>query len=114
MSTPSAAVDLMVKARFKVAVIPRLNVMPTILSIEELVKAIAQVATSLKTRMWVGLHVCLALVLKEYEMRLVANDPTLNCDRMEKPLYTHPHITMLTTVTEYKHLTNEHKVTCNE
>ena len=90
MSTPGAAVDLMVEARFKAAVIPRLNAMPTILSINELVKAIAQVATSLKTRMWGGLHGCLALVLEESEMRLVANNPTLDCDNMEKLPFTHP------------------------
>ena len=65
MSTPGASVDLMVKARFKAVVFPRLNAMPTILSIDELVKEIAQVATSLKTRMWGVLHGCLALVLEE-------------------------------------------------
>ena len=86
----------MVKARFKAAVFPRLNAMPTILSIHELVKLIAQVATRLKTRMWGGSHGCLALVLEEAEMRHVANDPALNCDRMEKPPFTHPHITPLT------------------
>ena len=79
MSKPGAAVNLMVEARFKAAVIPRLNTMPTILSTEELVKAIVQVATVLNTRMWVGLHGCIALVLEESEMRLVANDPTLPC-----------------------------------
>ena len=111
---PGAAVNLMVEACFKAAVIPRLNVMPTILSIKKLVKAISQVATSLKTRIWGGLHGCLALALKEYEMRLVANDSTLNCDKMEKPPFTHPKITPLTTVTEDKQLTNEHKVTWDE
>ena len=54
MSTPGAAVDLMVEACFKAAVLPRLNAMPTILSINEIFKAISQVATSLKTRMWGG------------------------------------------------------------
>ena len=92
MSTSGAAVDLMVEARFKAAVIPRLNVMPTILSIDGLFKAIAQVAMSLKTRMWGGLHGCLALILEESKMRLVANDPTLDCIRMEKPPFTHPDI----------------------
>ena len=111
MSTPGAAVDFMVEARFKAAVIPHINAMPTILSINELVKVISQVATSLKTRMWGGLHGCLSLVLKETEMRHVANDPTLDCDRMEKPPFTHPDITLLTTVTKYKQLTNKHKVT---
>ena len=81
MSTPGASVDLMVEACFKAAVFPRLNAIPTILSIEKIVKAIAQVSTSLKTRMWVGIHVCLALVLKETEMRHVANNPTLDCKR---------------------------------
>ena len=56
MSTPGAAVDLIVEDCFKAAVIPRLNAMPTILSINKLVKAIAQISTSLKTRMWGGLH----------------------------------------------------------
>ena len=45
------------------------EIKPTILSINELVKAIVQVATSLKTRMWGGLHSCLALVLRETEIR---------------------------------------------
>ena len=111
MSTPGAVVNLMVKALFKAAVFPRLNVMPTILSIEKLVKAIAQVSTILKTIMWGGLHGCLALVLEETEMRHVANNPALNCDRIEKPPFTHPDITPLTTIAEDKHLTNEHKVT---
>ena len=75
MSTPGAAVDLMVEARFKATVIPRLNAMPTTLSIDKLVKAIAQIVTSLKTRMWGGLHGCLALVLKESEMRLFFQQP---------------------------------------
>ena len=66
---------------------------------------------SLKTRMWGGLHGCLALVLEESEMHLVANDPTLDCYNMEKPPFTHPYITALTTVTEYKQLTNDQKVT---
>ena len=47
-------------------------------------------------------------------MRLVFNNPTLDCDRMEKPPFTHPDITPLTTVTEYKQYTNEHKVTWDE
>ena len=111
MSTPSAAVDFMVESQFKAAIIPRLIAIPTTLSIKELVKAIAQVATSLKTRMWGGLHGCLALVLEESEMRLVSNDPTLDCDKMDKPPFIHPDITPLTTVTEDKQLTNEHKVT---
>ena len=88
--------------------------MPTILSINKLVKAITQVATSFKTRMWGGLHVCLSLVLEESEMRLVANDPMLDCNKMEKPPFTHPDITLLKTVTEEKQLTNEQKVTWDE
>ena len=88
--------------------------MPTILSIDELVKASAQVAMSVKTRMWGGLHVCLALFLEESQMRLVANDPTIDCNNMEKPPFTHPDITPLTTVTKDKQLTNEHKVTRDE
>ena len=78
MSTPGASVDFMVEACFKAAVIPQLNTMPTILWIDELAKAIAQVSTSLKIRMCGGLHGCLALILKESEMHLVANDPTLD------------------------------------
>ena len=106
MSTPGAYMDLMVEARFKAAVFPQLDAMPTILSIEKIVKSIAQVAMRLKSRMWVGLHGCLALVLEETEMRHVANDPILDCDRMEIPPFTHPDITLLTTVTKDKQLTN--------
>ena len=47
-------------------------------------------------------------------MRHVSNDPTLDCDRMEKPPFMHPDITPLTTVTEDKKLTNEHKLTWDE
>ena len=47
-------------------------------------------------------------------MRHVSNNPTLDCDKMEKPLFTHPDITPLTTVTEEKQPTNDHKVTWNE
>ena len=47
-------------------------------------------------------------------MRLVFNNPTLDCGRREKPPFTHPDITPLTTVTEYKQFTNEHKVTWDE
>ena len=111
MSTPGATVDIMVEANFKAAIIPRLNAMPTILSIDELFKAISQIATGLKTRMWGGLHSCLALVLEESEMRILFNNPTLNCDKMEKPPFTHPDITLLTTVTKDKQLTNEQTVT---
>ena len=50
MATPGAAVDLMVEAHFTAAVFPRLNTIPTILSIEKIVKAIAQVSMILKTR----------------------------------------------------------------
>ena len=111
MSTPGASAELMVKARFKAAVFPRIDEMPTILSINKIVKAITQVDTSLKTRMRGGLHGCLALVLEETEMRHVSNNPTLDCDRMENPPFTHHDITLLTTVTEDNNLTNEHKVT---
>ena len=114
MPTPGAAVDLMVEARFKGTVISRLNAMPTILLIDDLIKSIAQIATSLKTRMWEGLNGCLALILEASEMRLVANDPTLDCNKMEKPPFTHPDITPMTTVTKEKNLTNEHKVTWDE
>ena len=88
--------------------------MHTVLSINKLIKAIAQIATNLKTRMWGGLHVCLVLILEKSEMRLVANDPTLDCNNMEKPPFTHPNITLLTIVTKDKQLTNEHKLTWDE
>ena len=47
-------------------------------------------------------------------MCLVANDPTLDCDRMETTPFTHPNITPLKIVTKEKQLTNEHKVTWDE
>ena len=61
--------------------------------------------------MWGRLHGCLSLVLEESEMRLVANGPTLHCNKMEKPPFTHPDITPLTTVNEDRQITDEHKVT---
>ena len=89
----------MVEARFKAAVIPRLDAMPTIQLIEKLLKAIAKVSTSLKTKVWGGLHGCLALILQETEVRHVTNDHTLDCNRTENPPFTHPDINLLTTVT---------------
>ena len=47
-------------------------------------------------------------------MCLVANDPTLDCNKMEKPPFTNPDIPPLTTVTKDKQLTNEHKVMWDE
>ena len=47
-------------------------------------------------------------------MRRFANDPTLNCNRMYKPPFTHTDITPLTDITEDKQLTNKHKVTWDE
>ena len=43
-------------------------------------------------------------------MRLVANNPTIDCNNMEKPPFMHPDITPLATVTKDKQLTNKHKV----
>ena len=111
---PGASFDLMVEDRFKEAVFPRLNAMPTILSINKLVKAITHVAMSLITIMWGVLHGCLSLVLEETKMRHVANNPAPNCNRMEKPPFTYPNITLLTTATKDKQLTNDHKVTWDE
>ena len=54
MSTPGATFDLMAEACSKAAVLLRINGIPTIISINELVKATKQVATSLNTRMWGG------------------------------------------------------------
>ena len=114
MSMSGASVELMVETRFKAAVFPRLNAIPTILFIDELVKAIAQVATIIKTSMCTGLHICLDLVLKETKIHHVANDPALNCDRMDKPMFTNPYITPLTDITDDKQHTNKHKVTWDE
>ena len=111
MSTPGATFDLMAEACSKAAVLLRINGIPTIISINELVKATKQVATSLNTRMWGGTHGCPALVLEEAEIRHVANNPTLNCNKVEKPPFTHPEITPLTTVTVDEQLTKENKVT---
>ena len=114
MSTPVASVNLMAKACFKAAMFPRLNAMPTIVLIDKLVKAITQVVTSLNTRMWGGINGCITLVLEETEMRHVANNPTLNCNKMENPPFTHPDITPLTTATKVKQLTNAKKVSWDE
>ena len=114
MSTPGASVNLVVEAHFKAIILKRQNAMPTILSIEKLVKAIAQVATIIKTSMCTGLHICLDLVLKETKIHHVANDPALNCDRMDKPMFTNPYITPLTDITDDKQHTNKHKVTWDE
>ena len=47
-------------------------------------------------------------------MRHIANNPALNCDRMEKLPLTHLDITPLITVTKDKQITNKHKVTWDE
>ena len=68
METGAAAVDAMFKACFEVASFPQITGPPEHGTIDELVGAIATVATGFKTSRYGGKTGCLALVIDQEEM----------------------------------------------
>ena len=112
--TVAAAVNAMVKARFDAASFPRITGTYAHGPIDEIVGAIATVATGFKIRRYGGKTGCLALVVDQEEMQWVANDDTLNCSSADEPTVLNPSIGETTTTTDKKILTAECRVTWYE
>ena len=76
--TSVAAIYAMVKARFDEG-------SPEYDAIDELVKAIAQIATTIKTKRYGGKCGVLPLIVNKDETRRVTNDDAMDCCRAVKP-----------------------------
>ena len=109
--TGADAIDAMVKTRFYAAFFPRITGPPEHRPINELVRAIATVATGFKTRRYGRKNGCLALVVYQEEMRRVAKDDMLNCSHANKLTLINLSIRETTTATDEKILTAEHRLT---
>ena len=79
------AIDAMVKSRFDAANLPRITGSPKYDAIDELVEAIAQIATTFKTKRYCGKCGVLPLIVSEDESRRVTNNDALDCSRAVKP-----------------------------
>ena len=67
--TSVAAIDAMVKSRFDAANLPRITGSPKYDAIDELVEAIAQIATTFNTKRYGGKCSVLSLVVSKYKTR---------------------------------------------
>ena len=104
----------MVKARFDAADLPRITGSPEYKAIDELVEAIAQIATPFKTKRYGGKCGVLPLIVREDETRRVTNDDTLDCSRAIEPTIRNPTIALCTLPNDEKTLHAEHKVAWSE
>ena len=112
--TSVAAIDAMVKARFDAADLPRITGSPEYDAIDELVEAIAQIATTFKTKRYGGKCGVLPLIVSENETRRVTNDDTLDCSRTVEHALRNPRITLSTLPVNENTLHAEHKVAWSE
>ena len=100
----------MVKACFDAAVIPRITRSPEYKAIDELVEAIAHIATTFKTKRYGGKCGVLPLIVSEDEICQVTNDNALDFSRAVEPALRNPRITLSTLPDDEKTLHAEHKV----
>ena len=78
MKIPSViAINAMVKTRFNAADLPRITGCPEYNTIDELVDAIVQIATTFKTKRYSGKCGVLPLIVSEDQARRVTNDNAL-------------------------------------
>ena len=105
-----AFIDAMVKARFDAADLPRITGSPKYNAINELVKAIAQIATTFKTKRHGGKFGVLPLIVRKDEARRVTNNNSLDCSRAVKPALRNPRINLSTLPDDKKTLNAEQKV----
>ena len=108
METGAAAVNAMLKSRFDADSFPQTTGLPKHGPIDELVCAIAMVATGFKPHRYGRKTGCLALVVGQEEMRQIAKDNTLDFSRAEEPQLLNLKIVDTTTTTGDKILTAEH------
>ena len=112
--TSVAAIYAMVKARFDAADLPRITGSPEYDSIDEIVEAIAQIATTIKTKQYGGKYSVLPLIVNVDETSRVTNDDALDCSRAVKPTLQNPRITLSTLPNEEKTLHTEQKFAWGE
>ena len=99
----------MVKARFDAADIPRITGSPEYDAIDELVEAIAQIATTFKIKQYGGKCGVLPLIVNEDKARRVTKYIALDCRRAVKPALHNPRITLSTLPDNKRTLIAEHK-----
>ena len=104
----------MVKARFDAADLPRITGSPEYDAIDELVKAIAHIATIFKTKRYSGKCGVPPLIVSKDKTRQVTNDNALYCSRSVKPALLNPRITLSTLPNNEKTLHAEYKVAWSE
>ena len=94
--TSVSAIAVMVKARFDAADIPRITGLPEYDKINELVKAITQIATTFKTKRYGGKCGVLPLIVSKDKVLRVTNNNALDCSRAVKPALQNPKIALST------------------
>ena len=114
MITSVTAINMMVKARFDAADIPRITGSPEYDAINELVEAIAQVATNFNTKRYGGKCGVLPLIVSKDETHQVTNDDALDCSCTVEPALRNPRITLSTLPDNEITLHEEHKVVWSE
>ena len=107
--TSVAAIDAMVNACFGAADLPRIMGSPEYDAIYKLVKAIAQIATTVKTKRYGGKCGVLPLIVSKDEAHRITKDNVLDCSRAVKPALRNPRITLSTLLNNKKTLIAEHK-----
>ena len=107
--TSVTAIDTMVKARFDAADLPRITGSPEYKAINELVEAIAQIATTLKTKRYGGKCGVLPIIVSKDETRRVTNNDALDCSRAVEPTLRNLTITLSNLPDNEKTLHAEHK-----
>ena len=88
--------NVMVEARFDTPDLPRITGSPEYHAIDKLVKAIAQIATTFKTKRYGGKFGVLPLIVSEDEPLQVTNNNALDCSRAVKPALRKQRITLST------------------
>ena len=112
--TSVAAIDAMVKTCLNAADLPRIMGSPKYKAIDELVKEIAQIATTFKTKRYSGKCSVLPLIVSEDKTRQVTNDNALDCSRAVEPTLRNPMITLSNLPDDEKTLHAEHKFAWSE
>ena len=83
-------------------------------TIDELVKSISQISTTLNTKRYGVKCSVLPLIVSKDETRRVTTDNALDCNRAVKPTLQNPTITLYTLPNNEKTLHAEHKVAWSE
>ena len=108
-TTGTAAVNAMVKARFDNTNFTRIVGAPEHRPIDIFEDEMAKVAATFKTIRYGGRTGCLALIVDEEEMRRLIKDGTLDCTRAPKPPLLSPRLSDITTATDGKTFSAEHR-----